>query len=158
MKKNKKIIYFFIAFLILPIDQIAKHLARSFIDSFEVIKILPFLQLVSIQNKGAAFGLFSGLGNKIFIAITITAIAFIFYLLVRGRENNIGLPLILGGATGNLIDRILFGGVTDFIDVFIGRFHWPAFNIADSALTIGVILMLLTQLRQSKGFRVVKDG
>lgn len=149
-------IYFSVAFLITLIDQVTKYLSRSFIDPSATINILPFLQLVNIRNEGAAFGLFRGIGSETFIIIALAAITFVLYLLIKGKEDSFGLSLILGGATGNLIDRILFGGVTDFIDVFVGRFHWPAFNIADSAITTSLIFMILNQLKQS-GRRVKKN-
>ena len=143
-----KSVYFFIAFLVVLLDQTTKYLARSFIDPSVAIGVLPFLQLVSFRNEGAAFGLFRGLGNEIFIIIFLAAITLLLYLLITGREDRFGPSLMLGGAAGNLTDRIFFGGVTDFIDVFVGRLHWPAFNIADSALTIGIMSMLLMQLKQ----------
>ncbi len=143
----RKSIYFFMAFLVILLDQITKYLARSFIYPSATINILPFLQLVNIRNEGAAFGLFRGIGSETFIIIALAAITFVLYLLIKGKEDSFGLSLILGGATGNLIDRIFFGSVTDLIDVFVGRLHWPAFNVADSAITIGVILLLLTQFK-----------
>lgn len=143
--------YLFTALIVVFLDQITKYLVRSLIDPFETIKVLPFLQLVNVRNEGAAFGLLKGLGNTTFIVISIAAIVFVLYLLISGRENGPGLALIVGGAAGNLIDRVFFGKVTDFIDLFAGRFHWPAFNIADSALTVGLLLMLLRQIIQ--GYR-----
>lgn len=137
---------FFIALLVVVLDQTTKYLARNFIHAFETIMVLPFLQLISIRNEGAAFGLFKGLGNITFIIISVVAVAFILYLIFKSSEDKLGLSLILGGATGNLIDRIFFGNVTDFIDVFAGRLHWPAFNIADSALTVGLAVMLMKLL------------
>lgn len=153
----KKPIYFFIAFLVVFFDQITKYLVRTFIGSSETIRVFPFLHLINIRNEGAAFGLFKGFGNITFIIISVIAVVFVLYLIIQntaissahgGQQSAIssrtGLSLILGGAIGNLIDRVFFGKVTDFIDVFAGRFHWPAFNVADSALTVGLILMLLT--------------
>ena len=142
----KKFLYFLIAFLVVFFDQITKSLARSLISPFGTIKIFPFLQLVSVRNEGAAFGLFKGFGNTPFIIISFVAIIVVTYLMARTKEDRFGLSLILGGAAGNLIDRIVFGNVTDFVDVFVGRFHWPAFNIADSALTVGIIILLLGAL------------
>ena len=148
----KRSLCFVVVFLVVLSDQITKYLARSFIEPFETIKLFPFLQLVSVRNEGAAFGLFRSFGNGGFIVVSLAAMAFVIYLLLKVREDRLGLSLILGGATGNVIDRILFGRVTDFIDFFAGRLHWPAFNIADSALTIGLALMLLnTVFRQKAG-------
>lgn len=138
--------YFFVAFIVVLLDQVTKYLARSFIDPSTTINVLPFLQLVSFQNEGAAFGLFQGLGSEVFIVISLAAVTFILYLAVKG-ERVLWLSLLLGGAIGNLVDRAFLRGVTDFIDVFVSVFHWPAFNIADSAVTIGGILGLITRLK-----------
>ncbi len=146
----KRYQYFFISMLIVVADQITKFLARVYIDTFESIKILPFLDLVSVRNEGAAFGMFRGLGNTMFIVVSLVAIAFVVYLLLKTRENRFGLSLILGGAAGNLIDRVVFKKVTDFIDVFVGRLHWPAVNVADSALTVGLIVLLISSLFQHR--------
>ncbi len=142
----KKYPYFLLAILIVLMDQITKFLARVYIDAFETIKIFPFLQLVSVRNEGAAFGMLKGLGNSAFIVVSVLAIVVVLLLLLKGKEDGWALSLILGGATGNLIDRIIFKKVTDFVDVFAGKFHWPAFNVADSALTIGLIVMMLKTL------------
>lgn len=139
----RKHFYPFISVLVVLFDQLTKHLVRNFIDPFETIKVLPFLHLISIRNEGAAFGLFKGFGNVTFIVVSIVAIMFVLYLMLKSDEDKLGLSLILGGAIGNLIDRVISGSVTDFIDVFAGRFHWPAFNIADSALTIGLAVMIV---------------
>lgn len=140
--------YLLISSLVIIADQITKHLVRVYIKSYEVVTILPFLRIVHIRNEGAAFGLFKGFGNITFIIISIIAVIVVIYLLFRDKRDRINLSLILGGATGNLIDRIIYGNVTDFIDLYAGRFHWPAFNIADSALTIGISLMFFNHLKQ----------
>ncbi|GAB4411722.1 MAG: signal peptidase II [Thermodesulfovibrionales bacterium] len=138
--------YLFTALVVVFLDQITKYLVRGIIDPFETIKVLPFLQLVNVRNEGAAFGLLKGLGNTTFMVISLIAIVFVLYLLIKGKDDGPGLSFILGGAAGNLIDRAFFGNVTDFIDLFAGRLHWPAFNIADSALTLGLLLMLLRSI------------
>ncbi len=124
----KRYPYFLVALLLVVADQITKFLARVHIGTFDTIKILPFLQLVSVRNEGAAFGMFRGFGNSAFIAVSLVAIVFIIVLILRSGEDKFALSLILGGASGNLVDRIVFKKVTDFIDVFAGGFHWPAFN------------------------------
>lgn len=149
-------IYFLSAAIVALLDQTTKHLVRTFIEPFETIRVLPFLNIINIRNEGAAFGMFRGLGNTMFIVISVVAIIFVIYLILRGNEDKPGLSLILGGAAGNLLDRIFFGSVIDFIDVFAGRFHWPAFNVADSALTIGIVVMLIRSF--SDLFRKVNTG
>jgi len=142
----KRSLPFLVSGLVVALDQITKYLVRGSLTPFETVRILPFLQFVSVRNEGAAFGLFKGLGNNTFIIISAAAIILLSVLLAKSRGDWVAYALILGGAIGNLIDRIVFGRVTDFIDVFVGRFHWPAFNIADSALTIGLGLLLVSSL------------
>ncbi|RJQ41090.1 MAG: signal peptidase II [Nitrospiraceae bacterium] len=145
------------AFIIIPLlvtlDQGTKYFADKLISPFKPVELLPFLHLVNLRNEGAAFGMFKSFGNNIFIIISLVAIIVIFLMLIKGKEDPLGLSLILGGATGNLMDRIFRGSVVDFIDVFAGSFHWPAFNVADSALTIGIGLIFM-RLFKSKGSRV----
>ncbi|MBM4141121.1 MAG: signal peptidase II [Nitrospira sp.] len=129
--------------LVIAIDQITKYLIVTYLNLSDSVKIFSFLHLVSIRNTGAAFGMFKSLGNVFFIIVSVIAILFVLWLMVRGKEGYFSLSLILGGATGNLIDRIVYGHVVDFIDLSIGKFHWYAFNIADSALTVGVIMFFL---------------
>lgn len=142
----KKSLCFLTALLVVIVDQITKYLARSFIEMYEAVKVLPFLHLVSVRNEGAAFGMFKGFGNTAFILVSLAAMAFVTFLLMREKDDRLALSLILGGAAGNMIDRVIYGNVTDFIDVFAGRFHWPAFNVADSALTVGLVIMLFRSL------------
>lgn len=137
---------FLISLIVVVLDQITKYLAINYINPYDSIKISPFLHLVIVTNKGAAFGMFKHIGSSFFIAASVIAIIFVIYLMIRGKEDRLGLSLILGGATGNLIDRILYGSVVDFIDLSIGKYHWPAFNIADSALSVGITIILLTHL------------
>lgn len=131
---------------VISLDQITKYLVISYLNPFDAIEVFPFLHLVSVRNTGAAFGMFKGLGNISFITISILAIIFVIWFLIRDMYSYFGLSLVLGGAAGNLIDRLLYGQVVDFIDFFIGRFHWPAFNIADSSLTVGIIIIFLQAL------------
>lgn len=135
---------FLISLIIIVLDQITKHLVLKYMNPFESIEVFPFLHIVSVRNTGGAFGMFKSVGSTLFIAASIMAIIFVIWLLIRTKEGYFGLSLILGGAIGNLIDRLRYGWVMDFIDFSIGKFHWPAFNVADSALTIGVIVVLLS--------------
>jgi signal peptidase II len=137
---------FLISFIVVVLDQITKYFAINYINPYDSLKIFPFLHLVIVTNKGAAFGMFKNIGSGFFIAASVIAIIFVIYLLIRGKEDQLGLSLVLGGAIGNLIDRILYGRVVDFIDLSLGKYHWPAFNIADSSLTVGVTIILLTHL------------
>jgi signal peptidase II len=137
---------FFIVLTIVALDQITKYLIAGSLNPDDSIEIFPFLHIVNVRNIGAAFGSFKNLGSTFFIIISILAIAFVVYLLIKRIYNYFGLSLVLGGAIGNLIDRILYGKVIDFIDFSVGSFHWPAFNVADSSLTIGIIIIFLTSV------------
>ena len=141
--KNKAIPVAVTVVLVTALDLITKHLAASRISPYEPIEILPFMNLVNVQNRGAAFGMFSSFGSWFFIAISISAIAFIIYLLVKTNESPVALALIMAGALGNVADRLMLGYVRDFLDVHAGGHHWPAFNVADSALTVGLALIIV---------------
>jgi signal peptidase II len=137
-------------FFIIALDQITKHLVLKYLNTLESIEILPVLHLVLVSNKGGAFGMFKGTGSTLFIGMSIIAIIFVIWLLICTKDDYVGLSLIMGGAIGNLIDRLHYGWVVDFIDFSIGKFHWPAFNVADSALTIGVTIILLAHIKMKR--------
>ena len=137
----------FITALIITADQISKSLVKSTMALYDVIPVIPgFFQLTYITNKGMAFGINLPVGISFFSGISLIITCFLVWILWCERKNNllmrISLALILGGAIGNLIDRILFGEVVDFFDFMIGDFHWYIFTIADSAVTVGIISML----------------
>ncbi|MBM4147032.1 MAG: signal peptidase II [Nitrospira sp.] len=131
---------------IIALDQITKYLIVTRLSPFDSIEIFSFLHIVSVRNTGAAFGTFKSLGSSFFIIVSVFAIIFVVYLLMKRTYNTLGLSLVLGGAIGNLTDRIFYGNVVDFVDFSIGTFHWPAFNVADSSLSVGIIIILLTSL------------
>ncbi len=141
-----------VAITVAVLDYITKLVIEKHVHPLKDIEVLPFLRIVNIKNTGAAFGILSGLDNYVFIIISLAAIAFILTYISRTtvKLEIFSLSLILGGAVGNLIDRLKTGQVVDFIDFFIGDWHWPAFNVADSALTIGIILFLLSNVIQMK--------
>lgn len=142
----KRIIYvLLIVATVIALDQITKYMIVTSFNN-DSIEIFPFLNIVNVRNTGAAFGMFRSLGSGFFIIISLAAIIFVVNLIMRNAYNFIGLSLILGGAVGNLIDRLFYGKVVDFIDFSIGNFHWPAFNVADSSLTIGIGIILITSL------------
>ena len=152
--KNSPSVFFLTSFIIFVLDQVTKYLIRSHLSLFEVINVLPFFNIVYVENTGSAFGMFKGLGNIVFIAIASVAIVSVVVLLIKDRENRTGFSLILGGAAGNLADRVFLGHVVDFLDVFVGKFHWPAFNVADSALTVGIALLAVNSLLQAKQVKI----
>lgn len=144
----KKPIILFISVLLA--DFITKHLVRTNLEVYEAIVITPFLKIVHVQNRGAAFGMFSSLGNVFFISVALIAIVGVIIYMVKVEEHRIIMALILGGAAGNLFDRIYLGYVTDFVDFHIGDLHWPAFNVADSALSISIFLLIVSIVRSGK--------
>ncbi len=125
------------------LDLYTKYIAARGITPFEPIELTSFFNLVNVQNRGAAFGMFHELGNGFFIGISLAAICFVIYLLVREDEPPFPLSLIISGALGNLYDRITLGYVRDFLDFHAAGYHWPAFNVADSALTVGLSLLVV---------------
>jgi len=140
------------ASVVILLDYFTKKLIVSNFSLTDSFSLLPFLKIVHVQNTGAAFGILKYLGNNVFIFFSFVAI---ISILIYNSKIPIGLEffslsLILGGAIGNLIDRLTKGKVIDFIDVFIGNWHWPAFNVADSALTVGMILFIWANLRHMK--------
>ena len=146
-----------ISSVIVILDFLTKRLIVAYVSPFEGIKILPFLQIVYVENSGAAFGIFRSMGTSFFVVISFVAISvIIIYLSKLGKGLEFyAMSFVLGGAAGNLIDRLRTGKVVDFIDVFVGKWHWPAFNIADSALTIGMILFIWSNFRAS---RTIKEN
>jgi signal peptidase II len=128
------------------LDQITKYLVSNYLSPVDSIEIFPFLHIVHVWNTGSAFGMFKNLGSSFFILVSIVAIIIVIYLLNKSTYNRFGLSLILGGALGNLIDRVRFGKVFDFLDFSVGDFHWPAFNVADSSLTIGMSVVFFLVL------------
>lgn len=146
---------FVVAGLVIFLDQLTKFLVVQNFTLYETREIIPgFFNLTFLTNNGAAFSLLAGqpaLWRQIFF-ICATIIAMVIVVIAHrsySRESSwygIGLSLIAGGAIGNLIDRVRFAHVVDFLDVYVGSYHWPAFNIADSAITIGVIIFMVTTL------------
>ncbi|MFQ5915137.1 MAG: signal peptidase II [Nitrospinota bacterium] len=144
---------------IILLDQITKAVVQSRFFPGESITVIPgFFNLTFIRNPGAAFG-FLASGNPsivtpLFVIISVIVAACIVYYYLKSdpglQLHRWGLPLILGGAIGNLIDRVRFRSVVDFLDFYVGNYHWPAFNAADSAITIGVGLILLEMLLANK--------
>lgn len=135
--------FYLIASLVFILDRLTKHLVL--LADYHRIELLPFLALVKVWNKGVAFGLFSSAdaANLIFALASALALVVVLYLSRRADAlAKLGYGLIFGGGLANLVDRIVFGGVLDFIDLHVGGLHWPAFNIADLAITIGVIVLV----------------
>ena len=138
----------FLILSIIALDQVTKLaiLRRDVVDIYPEMEITSFLNLVLVTNKGISFGLFSRYEVGWLISILTIGIVVVLFIWMRKLERAIlALPfsLIIGGAIGNLIDRLNYGFVVDFIDFHFFGWHWPAFNIADSAITVGVIFLLI---------------
>jgi len=146
---------------VIGLDQLSKWLVQKALALGESIRVLPFFDLVLVYNPGAAFSFLSsasGWQRHLFTVIALAASALIVYLLRRYAHDRLfcfALSLILGGAVGNLIDRVLLGAVVDFLDVHAVGYHWPAFNLADSAITVGAALLIWDSLRRGKP--VIRD-
>lgn len=128
---------------ILALDIITKIWIRNSLSLYEAITITPFFNIVHVQNKGAAFGMFAAMGSAFFVIVSIVAIAGMLWYMIKIEEHRTLIAALMAGATGNLIDRVYQGYVTDFLDFHAGDLHWPAFNVADMALTIGVSLIVI---------------
>lgn len=143
-----------IATVIVLIDQITKITIIRLFSYGESHPVTSFFNLVLAHNKGAAFSFLAaeaGWQRYLFTGIAIAATVFIIYLLKRHAGQRLfcwALAMILGGAVGNLIDRVMYGYVVDFLDFYIGKWHWPAFNVADMAIVGGAGLFILDELRR----------
>jgi signal peptidase II len=140
------------------VDRASKWLVAENVGLHDSLTLIPgFLRLTHVENRGAAFGLFSDSSSEwkvaVLILCSLVALAVVSALLWKNSHamtvTGIGLALIMGGALGNLWDRLLEGHVTDFLDFSLGGYHWPAFNVADSAIVMGALL-LVTEIVFSK--------
>ncbi len=148
--------YLLISFVILVLDQWTKWLVEAHLAIYSSIEVIPgFFNLTHVRNTGVAFGLFaandSAVGTWVLSGLGIAALGFVgvYFRQVPRHERMLlfALALILGGALGNLLDRIASGGVTDFLDFYVGTYHWHTFNVADSAITVGIALMILSSFQ-----------
>lgn len=145
-----------LAALAAALDQLSKVAVTRILTVGSNLELAPFFNLVLVHNRGAAFSLLSsasGWQRELFIAIAVIASVWVVYLLRRHLRQTLfcfALSLILGGAVGNVIDRVMFGAVIDFLDFHVAGYHWPAFNIADSAITCGAALLIWDGLHPGK--------
>jgi signal peptidase II len=143
-----------IALVVVLLDQASKIMMSQFLLYGQSETITSYFNLVMVYHKGAAFSFLSdqpGWQRYFFTAVSVIASLFILWMLRRNPTQRLfcwALALILGGAVGNLIDRIAYGHVIDFLDFHVGGWHWPAFNVADSAITVGAILFVLDEFRR----------
>ena len=143
----------FTILFIIFLDQFLKTIVSNNLEEYEIIKIFSFLNIVNIHNTGISFGLFSGILSfwVILIIVGLVIIALIYWLL--NSESNIekwGLIFILGGAFANFFDRLINKHVIDYIYFQYNKFYWPAFNLADIAITIGIISLIVATFKSYK--------
>ncbi len=159
MLEKKNILFLVITVPVIILDQLTKAWILATLRIHEGFPVIDgFFDIVHVRNPGAAFGFLAGVSpvfrSVFFLSVTLAAIILILhYLRASGNDEPslvISLALILAGAGGNLIDRIRFGEVVDFLDIYVGIHHWPAFNVADAAITTGASLLALILLGRKK--------
>ena len=150
-----RLYHLLIALIIFTMDQVTKAIVEASIPLYEVRTVIPgCLHLTHVKNRGAAFGIFADSPSEgkimMLVFLSVLALAVVVTLLWRNqpaaRRMGLGLALILGGAVGNLFDRLVHGSVVDFLDFYLSSYHWPAFNVADSAIVIGAGLLLVDMM------------
>lgn len=145
---NSLMKYLSVSMMIIILDQITKQIAEQSLQLYERIAVIPFFNITLAYNEGAAFSFLSDAGGwqRWFFTILTIIISTVLFIWLKKTENKleaIAISMILGGAIGNLIDRVLFGHVIDFLDVYYQQYHYPAFNVADMAISGGVALLIL---------------
>jgi len=157
----RRVLSYLIAAGVFVFDRVTKIVIVRLVPIGETQEVIPgFFNIVHTENAGAAFSL--GIGRFFLVASSVVASLVLSLMLWRdgfrplgSRILRVGLALILGGAVGNLYDRAIPGTVTDFLELYLGNFRWPAFNVADSAITIGAVLVLLDMIRAKRAPRKV---
>jgi len=148
-----------IAVIVILADQLTKIAMSRMFHPFEGRAVTSFFNLVLVFNRGAAFSFLAaaaGWQRWAFTALGVVAALVICYLLKRHSTQRLfctALSLIMGGALGNVLDRLMYGHVIDFLDFHVGTWHWPAFNVADSAITVGAVLLVFDELRRVRRAR-----
>jgi signal peptidase II len=148
-----------VALIVILFDQLTKIAVQKVFTYAVPHEVAPFFNFFLIYNRGAAFSFLAAAGGWqrwAFTGLGVVAALVICYLLKRHGGQKLfctSLALILGGALGNVIDRLAYGHVIDFLDFHVANWHWPAFNLADSAITVGAILLVLDELRRVRGSR-----
>jgi signal peptidase II len=149
--------FFLISLAVLVLDQWTKQLVETHLSDHASIEVIPgLLNFTHVRNTGVAFGMFATggnlLGTVVLTLLGLAALVFVgYYFRVVPRHDRqllIALTLVMGGAVGNLLDRIARGAVTDFVDFYYGTYHWHTFNVADSAISVGIGLMILGTFRR----------
>ncbi|MBS36554.1 MAG: signal peptidase II [Thiotrichales bacterium] len=147
--------WLWVSVLIVAADQLTKFLAMEMLVLHQPVAVMPLLNMTLTFNPGAAFSFLGDAGGWqrwlfIGLAVVISIVILVWLMRVPAKAKwlPVGLALVLGGAVGNLWDRITIGRVVDFIDVYYSVWHWPAFNVADSAICVGAIILVITSIRE----------
>ncbi|MCX8640624.1 signal peptidase II [Gilliamella sp. B3172] len=153
MKKDNGLYWLLLAIVVFIIDIASKFYILDRFELFETVNLLPFFSITYVRNIGAAFSIFEG-QRVMLAAIALVISAVIVYMLYRNNRSqkleNLSLSMILGGALGNLFDRLYHGFVVDFLDVNFGNWHYPTFNIADCAICVGIGLFIISSYKKPK--------
>ncbi|WP_206485378.1 signal peptidase II [Thalassotalea sp. G2M2-11] len=156
-KSQSSLSWLWLTLVFLMIDQASKYWVASSMNLYQSINLLPFFNITYAQNPGAAFSFLAdqpGWQRWFFSLIAMVASVIFLVWLKRTPKSQpilaVALACMLSGALGNLIDRVLFGYVIDFLDFYLGQYHWPTFNIADSVIFIGAVLMIIDSFKQDK--------
>ncbi len=153
--KHARGFHLLVALAVLVLDRLTKWLIASHLSLHDGITVIPdFFRIVHVENPGAAFGLFAEASDQgrltLLILFSLLALVIVGVLLWKNShivsKTGTALALILGGALGNLWDRVIAGHVTDFLEFHIGSYYWPSFNVADSAIVVGAILLVIDML------------
>ena len=150
----KNVYWLWLSALVIVIDQITKQLVVKHLSWYEVQPLIPHLNLVHMKNTGAAFSMFSAAPVWVFAGLGVAVSVGIIVWMRRNASGQtlmaMALALILGGALGNVIDRVTRGAVVDFVDFYVGNWHFAAFNVADMAITLAAGMMILDMVMESR--------
>ena len=146
--------YLIISAIVIGLDQVTKWLMVSWLALYETVAIMPYFNLTMAHNHGAAFSFLAQAGGwqrwfftVLALVISTVLVVWLAKLKPEAKLEAISLSLVIGGAIGNVIDRICYGYVIDFLDIYICSSHWPAFNVADSAICIGAVLLIIDSIK-----------
>lgn len=149
--------WLWLSLLVIVLDQLSKYVVSDFLRLYETVAVLPIFSITLLHNPGAAFSFLASAGGWqrwlftfIALVVSVAIIVWIKRLPATEKWQAAALSLILGGALGNVIDRLRLGYVVDFLDFYYQKWHWPPFNVADSAITVGVAILLMATLRGNK--------
>ncbi len=152
--KERGIVWVWLSLVVLVLDQWTKYLAIIHLEFMLPIEVLPMLNWTMVFNEGVAFSFLADQGGwqRWFLSgLAIVVVTWLVYWLWQNKRTarlqNSALALVIGGALGNVYDRLLLGYVIDFIDVYYGSYHWPAFNLADSAICVGAVLLIIEMVK-----------